>query len=117
MTALQSKKIIPSLVASALALHTLAACVASEASPIDQPNQDAADGSTTTTKVPASPIDQPNQDAGDGSTTTTVPEITPPPDRRDEVAAHCVPGQKRCSGNGVQTCNPSGQWDAAVACG
>jgi formylglycine-generating enzyme required for sulfatase activity len=28
----------------------------------------------------------------------------------------CAPGQVQCSGNGVQTCNASGTWGAAVAC-
>ena len=28
----------------------------------------------------------------------------------------CVPGARRCSGNGVQTCDASGQWGATVGC-
>lgn len=28
----------------------------------------------------------------------------------------CTPGAKKCSGNGVETCSPSGQWGSAVAC-
>ncbi len=32
-------------------------------------------------------------------------------------ACVCIPGQTQCSGNGVQTCDPSGQWEPPVDCG
>src|SRR5690242_12159184 len=105
------------LASTLLLLPTLARCVGSDPA---LGTNDPVDGATETTET------GPTDDASAGgdvapseeAAVAHCPEVPCVNQACIDGVCHgvCAPGQVKCSGNGVQTCEASGQWGTPVEC-